>query len=72
MTQIYTAHLMPCTLTLLRASSPRICSLATHPSSSIKLIQSLRISKLQRNQLEIFEDCNGITPEIIIPFTDMQ
>lgn len=33
--------------TLLLASSPRICSRATHPSSSIKSIQSFRISRLQ-------------------------
>lgn len=32
--------------TRLRASSPRICSRATQPSSSIRLIQLWRISRL--------------------------
>lgn len=34
-------------LTLLRDSSPSICSLPTHPSSSTKANQSFRISRLR-------------------------
>lgn len=39
---------------MLRASSPRICSRATQPSSSMRSIQDLRISRLHGNEMRSF------------------
>lgn len=58
--------------TLLRASSPRICSRPTHPVSSIKATQCFNASKLKTDIKTSAASEKSNEPEIIVPCPDQQ